>query len=242
MNPKNTSQDVETGPTCTPMSIIRNCKISISMSTSVANDKQAPIKFSITPFWGSFPEKYKIADDDTSVTVAQAMELVSDETATTEDVTPIFDTGLKLPVLVLSDKSHPLGTVNDAEAIADWGLSVDATMEGVDFDMEQLQSLFQHGSKNIRSTLKSCLGKTRHFTLDSVAGKATRNLYFRNFSPKAVRRINPHTFFGLLFHMPLETDIDSFYSDTALAQNVSHVGFRVKVRYDEWNSNHLNDM
>ncbi len=238
VNPANSSQDVETGPLCTKHSIIQNLKVIISMNKSVTNSTTAPIKIMWTPFFASFVEKYDVADDDTGVTVLSVMQFSKGESE--EDIVPL--TTNKLPVDGNSDKSHPLSTVNAVEAFdTTYNMSTNATMEDTPFDMEVFQTLRQHGSANIRGALNAMLGRTRRFSF-TKNGPSIKNYFIKKFVPRAIRRILPFTYFGILFHCPVETDIDSYYQDTAITASKANIGIRVLVRYDEWNELHDNTM
>ncbi len=238
VNPKNTSVDVETGPVCTPMSIIQNIKVIISLKKSETNNINAPLKIQWTPFFASFKEKYEAADIDTGVTVASVMQLTKDDT--NEDIVPLSTN--KLSVVGNSDKSHPLSTVNLAEAFdTHYNMTTNATMEDTPFNTESFHSLLTMGSN--RGALKACLGRTRRLTMSMRNRDAgTKTFFINKFVPRAIRRIVPFTFFGILFHLPIESDIDSYYQDTAMVADVSQIGLRVLVRYDEWNEQHNNDM
>jgi len=239
VSPHNASQDIETGPLCTKHSIVQNIRLIISLNKSVVNNANNPFKLSITPFFASFGEKYEVADDDTGVTVKSVMQLTKDDAA--ESVVPL--TTNKLNTDGNSDKSHPASTVNFAQTFADpWGMTTNLTMEDTPFNMETFQSLLQHGSPNIKGALKACLGRTRRFTFASGVKDSVRTVYIRKFVPRAIRRILPFTFFGLLFHMPVETDIDAYYHDTAVTASKNNIGVRCLVRYDEWNELHDNTM
>ncbi len=236
VNPHNTDVDLETGAICSPMSIVQNVKVIITLSKSNTQDPVDPIKLSWTPFFCAFAEKYDAADDDTGTTVASVMQLTKD--ATEEDITPL--TTNNLPQEGLSKKPHPLSTVNLAEvATTHLNMTTDAIMEDTSFVMETFQKLLVYGTN--KGALKSCLGRTRHVTLHRDMG-STKTFFLRKFVPRNIRRIMPYTFFGLLFHMPIESSSDSYYTDTALATLKSHVGIRVMVRYDEWNEEHDNTM
>ncbi len=246
VHPDNSAQDVETGPLCTKMSIIQNMTIMIAMSKSVTNNFQNPFKLSITPFFASFPEKYDVLDTDTAVTVQSVMQLTkTDPLGAQGDVVPL--TTNKLPVDGNSDKSHPLSTVNLAEAFdTTYNMTTNATMEDTPFNMETLQSLLHHGSANVKGALKAVLGRTRHYTFTNkdISGKKygglVHNVFIKKFVPRAIRRVVDCTYFGLLFHVPVEVDIDSYYADTAITASKSNIGIRVLVRYDEWNEEHDN--
>ncbi len=243
VNPSNASQDLETGPLCTKHSIIQNLNLTISCQKSTVNNANQSFKLSWTPFFASFQEKYLVADEDTGVTVEDVMQLTS--AAAEEDVVPLSTN--KLPVDGNSDKSQPFSSVNFAEVFdTHYAMTTNGTMEDTPFDREVFFSLLSHGTNNVKGALKACLGKTRHhiFTTGSTPANVGRikTWHIKKFVPRAVRRILPFSFFGILFHVPIETDIDSFYQDTAITASKSNIGIRVLVRYDEWNELHDNTM
>ncbi len=233
VNPHNTDVDVETGPLCHEMSILQRMKIIINMSHT-PTDLNFPFKLSITPFFCSFGEKYDAKDDDTALTVASIMQLTKDDT--NEDIVPL--TTNNLTVVGNSKKDHPLSTVNLAEvATTHYNMTGDAIMEDTPFANEAFQRLITMGTN--KGALKSCLGRTRHYMFDKT--HFTHSLFLDKFLPRPIRRIVPFTFFGLLFHMPIETDPEAFYQAVAVSTTLGHIGIKVMIRYDEWNELHDND-
>ncbi len=236
VNPHNTDVNLETGAICSPMSIIQNMQVVINATKSNTQDTNDPIKFSWTPFFCAFAEKYDAADDDTGTTVAAIMQLTKDSVQ--QDITPISTN--KLPVIGSSDKSHPLSTVNLAEvATTHLNMTTDATMEDTPWDSEAFSKLLSYGTN--KGALSSCLGRTRRATLPIAATKQ-KSWFLKKFVPRNIRRIVPYTFFGLLFHVPIQGDISAYYNDTDLTASLNHIGFTVSVRYDEWNESHNNTM
>ncbi len=238
VNPKNASHDLETGPLCTPMSIVQNIKVIISFNKSAVNNVNDACKLSVTPFFASFGEKYEVADDDTGVTVKAVMQLTKDDS--NEDIVPL--TTNNLDQTGNSNKDHPVSTVNFTEVFGTYNMTTDMIMEDTPFDMEAFHLILQNGSNNIKGALKACLGRTRRFTFHSKTSSVTQNLFIKKFVPRAIRRILPFTYFGLLFHMPIESDIDSYYYDTNQVASKSQVGIRCLVRFDEWHEEHDNTM
>jgi len=236
VNPHNTAVDLETGPLCHPMSIIQNLKLNISMLKSQNNSANNPMKLSITPFFCAFANKYDAADDDTGITVATIMSLTKD--ATNKDVVPLSTNNL--PQGGGSDLLHPLSTVNDTEVFGDYNYTTDMIPEDAPFDMEAFQKLRIYGTN--KGALNACLGRTRYYTFDNKTNRNLHNLFIRKFVPRSIRRITEFVFFGLLFHMPIPLDIDSYYQDTALTGAKSNIGIKCSVRYDEWNDGHDNSM
>ncbi len=236
VNPHNTSADTETGPVCTPMSIVQNIRLTLMFSKGMSSNKEHPIKFSWTPFFAQFPEKYDASDDDTGVSVASVMQLTKDDA--NEDIVPL--TTNKLPVVSGADDDHPLSTVNLAEAFdTHYNMTTDDAMEDTPFNNDTFHTLLAVGSN--KGALKACLGKTRHVTL-RYQGPQTKNFYIKKFVPRSIRRIMPFTFFGILIHVPIQTEPDSFYQDVNLTASKAHIGVKAIVRYDEWNEQHDNTM
>ncbi len=235
VNPHNTSQDTETGACCTNMSIIQRLRLILTFSKGRLNNPKNSFKVSWTPFFASFENKYDAIDDDTSVTVAAIMQLTKD--GTNDDIVPI--TATKLPDIAGSSLDQPLSTVNLAEAFdTHYNMTTNAEMEGTAFNMEQFQALLSVGTN--KGALKACLGRTRHFTLSEHHLEQT---YFINkFVPRNIRRVVPFTFFGILIHVPVQIDPESYFQDVGLSADVTHVGVKAMVRYDEWNEQHDNTM
>ncbi len=237
VNPHSTAVDKETGAICAPMSIIDKLSLTLRFSmTSLCNtDDIRNISCSWQPFFGAFPEKYDADDDDTSTTVAAIMQLTKD--ATEEDITPI--TTNKLPVIGVSDLSHPLSTVNLAEAYnTHLNMSVDATMEDTPFDEDAFQNIVRYGTN--KGALKACLGKKRNMRLKYQQSES-KTFFVKKFVPRPVRRIVPYSFFGILVHVPLISSLSQGYSsDTSPTANLAHIGVKCIVSYAEWNEEHNN--
>ncbi len=235
-NPHNTAVDLETGPLCQQMSIIERIKIIMTFNKHASVNVNNDIKVQFTPFFCAFPEKYDAADDDTGTTVASIMQLTKD--ATNKDIVPLSTNDL--PVDGVSELPQPVSTVNDVEVFGDYNMTTDLIMEDTPFDNEAFQKLIIYGTN--KGALKSCLGKTRRFSLSRFGGSTVKSFFFKKFVPRNIRRIVPYTFFGLLIHVPIDSDIDSYYSGASGTGSKPDVGVRVNVRYDEWNEEHLNTM
>ncbi len=243
VNPMSDQIDLETGAVCSPMSIIQNLTLHLQISSLAETlvDEMIATKFSWMPVFGSFPEKWDAADTGAAGgTVAAMLQLTKD--ATEEDMTPITET--KLKVLGTSDVLHPVSTVNLAETITHLNMTSTLAMENVAFDPAAFYNLMHYGTN--KGALKSVVGKIRHGVVSyKSAGRdiSTKSYYIRKFVPRAVRRIVPYSFFGILFWVPRETEHGQIYTeDAAFGTTKNHIGIKALINYDEWNSEHDNTM
>ncbi len=237
VNPKHVSFDKETGAICNPHSIIDKLKIKLDFNfTEDAHSPQTPLKLWWQPVFNAFPEKLDAADDFTGTTVATILQLVKD--VTEEDVTPIY-ANTKHSVAGASDRSHPSSTVNFTETFGTLNMDTNLTSEGVTWDDDLLQNALLHYTN--KGALRSCLGRRRYLTLDQ--NHKHKSYFIDKQPPRAVRRIVPYSFFGIIIHVPLiGTSDDQAYFSQAEAASIAYVGVRMKVRYNEWNQDHRQEM
>ncbi len=250
VNPHNANYEEDSGPLCGQMSIIDRMTISLKFNMTQdcnpktwtsGNSNTAPaftgdglktIRGLWRPIFGAFAEKLDAADDDTTNTVAAILGLTKD--ATNEDVVAV--TTNKLSGGSVSDLNHPLSTVNGVEAITDYNYTTNTAMEDHVFDEDLLHSMLRRGTN--KGALRSCLGRTRHFTL--TTNRPSVSFYIDKFVPRAIRRIVPFGFFGIQIHFPFVLDVEQAYISRALT-GVRHVGVKMTVNYHEWNSEHDQD-
>ncbi len=233
-----TGFEVETGAVCGPMSIIDKLKLTLKFNlteTAISTDKFITVNCSWTPIFFSFPEKLDAADLKTTTTVAAILELTKD--AGKEDITPAF--GTKLPPEGSSAKLHPISTANFVETAAVLNLTTDLTMEAVPFDEEVFHNALRYYTN--KGALKACIGKTRRMTL-STSGRSFQTYHINKFVPRAIRRIVPYSYFGILLHCPVIADAGAQYQASAGTGNLAHIGVNCTVAYHEWNADHDQDM
>ncbi len=243
VNPKNAGIDLETGAVCAPMSIIENLTLTMSFTglNVQTTDELRSVKFNWMPIFGSFGEKWDADDTGASGgTVAAMLQLTKD--VTQEDMTPI--TTNKLKVLGTADTLHPVSTVNLVEVYnTHLNMTTDLAMEDCPFNQTAFFNLMQYGTN--KGALKACVGKIRY----GQVGYSTNNrdyvksYFIKKFVPRAVRRIVPYSFFGIMINVPLITEHGQVYTeDIALQSTLNHVGVKIHVNYDEWNIEHDNGM
>ncbi len=107
-------------------------------------------------------------------------------------------------------------------------------MEGVAFDKDTFHKALKYYTN--KGALRACVGKTRFIKLTSERSSAS--IHINKFVPRAIRRIVPYTYFGILLHLPLETEFGADYYTTALTADLAHVGVKALITYDEWNPEH----
>ncbi len=238
VNPHNTNFLQETGALCHQMSILE--KIRISMSFTLTEDALADGVKSLTvkymPIFCSFPEKLASTDEETGVTAASVLELLGD--ATNDDVTPLW-VNAPAPVSAgASEVSHPMSTVNDTEVFGDLNLTTDTAMETVAWDNATFFNALQFFTN--KGAIKSMVGQQRSVYLTDT--RPTKRIFINKFVPGAVRRIVSHSYFGMLFHCPLDSEIDQVFHSGALTTSKPHVGIKMQTNYHEWNVDHIQDV
>ncbi len=241
VNPMSAQIDNETGAICAPMSIVQRLTLSMQFTALQASstDEMKTVKFSWMPVFGSFADKWDADDTGASGgTVAAMLQLTKD--ATEEDMTPITTT--KLKVVGTSDTLHPLSTVNLVEsATTHLNMTTDAAMEECPFNQQAFFNLIQYGTN--KGALKACVGRIRHGSVTFGVASNTKSYFLKKFVPRAVRRIMPFSFFGIIINCPLITEHGSSYTEkTSLSTTLNYLGVKIHVNYDEWNSEHNNTM
>ncbi len=237
VNPHNTNYQEDNGGVVQKMSLIKNFKSSIKFNfteNASVTDKPNLIKFFWRPIFFSFGEKLDAADDDTGTTVKAILHLLKD--ATFADITSLFDNG-KLPTVGTSDLLQPVSTVNQTEAVVDLNMDVSLGMETVAWDEELFQNAIRRYTN--KGALRACVGKTRYVTLSTHKPNVSFNL---SGVPRALKRIVDYAFMAILVHIPLSIDIGQAYQAIALTDSVAHIGCKIITTYEEWNSDHYQDM
>ncbi len=238
VNPHNAGFVVETGPVCQNMSIIDKMTVDIDLAYTEDAFSSGIINFKMKwfPIFTSFGDKLDAADEKTTTTVKAILELLSD--ATEEDVTPIYNNA-KLDTTGPAERLIPVSTVNLAETITTNNLDTSLANEGVSLDMAQLFDALKYYTN--KGALKSQMGKIRT-QFFSYQRNNHKHIRLQKFVPRAVRRIVPYSWFGLAFHIPLQTEIGQTYSSKLSTTGESELGVQVRVQYDEWHPDFYQEM
>lgn len=204
-------------------------KISLSIlanigKNAIETDKLQHMRFSWTPLYISFLNSLEAADEKTGVQIEDILELQHD--VTNKDTYPLFSTtDLAVP------GTQPMSTVPLTEVFGDIGLTVDTKLESVAYDEDLFYDAMSYYTNS--AMLRKVTGKTNIVNLSqSRMYRYTSN----RFTYPSVKRGNPYTFCGILFHVPQVGSAHQFADSTETTDVATlHVG--VQVRFDEWNPN-----
>lgn len=226
VNPRNANFAEETGASIHMGSIVPRLNVTFSLVLSkgaIETDKIRALKVNWMPIYISFLDSLEAMDDKTAVSVEDILELAHD--TTNKDVWPLYN-GTNLATGI---GTCPMNTVAATEVFGDWGLSVDTDIEATAFNKELFYDSLQYYTN--AGMLKAVTG-----SMNTVIVKRDRPFLYHsnNFTNPRVKRGNPYTFCGILFHLPSGDQADQI---TRLADttNIAHIQGQMSVRYDEWN-------
>lgn len=225
VNPSNSTFSEDAGPLIHQGSIVP--KISMTMhfdltKLAIETDKLRALKVYYMPIYTAFEASID-ATDSTLGTIGSILRLTKN--TDNDDVHPTTSTNLP------ASDNIALSDVTATEVFGDYGLSTNATIESVAFNMENFWDAMQFGEN--RAMLRKVTGPMRHVTL---LRDRPFNYYTNNLTSPIVKRGNPFTFCGMLIHIPQVSQIDQ-YSSAGSTTNIGHVEMKATVRFDEWNPN-----
>ncbi len=236
VNPKHASYDKETGCVCSKNSIIDKLKINLTFNrANLADNTASALRIWWQPIFFSFGEKLDAADDFTGTTVASLLGLVKD--ATEEDVTPLYN-NTKLITLGASDRAQPVTTVNMTETFGILNMDTNLNHESVTYDDELIKDALTHYTN--KGALRACMGRRRYLTLDK--NHTHQSFFIDKPVPRAVRRIVKYSFMAILVHFPIVSKNAQLYQNGALTTDLVYCGITCKVKYNEWNEGHMQDL
>ncbi len=237
VNPLHSSFGEETGPTCQPGSIVPRMHVDFTARIpnaaynnlymgSAAADAIEELVFNWMPIYTAFTEPMDAVNEEDGLALSVILGL---ETGSIDKVQPIYN-GTDL--LHAVDGDHPLTTLNDAEAFGDWGLGTDMKMEGVAFDTDAFFDTLKYGTNS--SMLKKIIGKW-----NTVRLKQGHAYHFSssNYMFPSVKRMNTHTFCGILFHLPQADSSRQLFGIAETTATIAQLKIDLNCHYDEWNPN-----
>ncbi len=231
VNPRNSAFAVDTGALICEDSIVQKMSIVKNyFMTENARETEnfTAIKFFNSMIMGVFEDSWTPKDEKTSLEVEDVLELTRD--ATNMDVTPKYN-GTNLTGLA-STQLVPLSTVTKTEVFGDVNLTVDAMMEGVDFDLDTYfnKRFFTNGGK-----ISAASPRMNNTILrESNGGVFTSSE--TKFLPKRMRFGRRDLFMGELFHLPKHLDFAQVIDHSQVPANAGTVGFKIIVSFNEWNT------
>ncbi len=236
-NPHNANFDVETGAICNKMSILDKIKLhtTITLTEDAISDGIHSSRVMMMPIFNSFEGRLDSVDDVSTTTGAAALELTKD--ATQEDITPAF--GAKLPTSAGNgDATHPVSSVNFTEVFGTLNMTTNVNMEDVPWAQNQwIRNTMYFTNKG---AINSMHGRMRWITL--TRNRPTVSIFTDKFVPRDVRRIMPYSYFGMLFHLPIDNDAESPYYSGAITTTKPHIGIKFDIKYHEWNIDNIQEM
>ncbi len=238
VNPHHASFKVETGAICAPMSIIDRIKIIMhfTMTEDAIADGIKSIVIKYMPIFTVFGEKLDSVDSETTTTAKALLELTKDTVE--EDITPLFTNVNMPPSAGASNFVYPASTTNFTEVFGTMDLETDKQAESIAWDNKTFFDGLKYYTN--KGAIQSMVGKQRTVRLNDT--RPTKSIFINKFVPRAVRRIQPYSFFGMLIHMPLDSEFEQPYYSGLLTTNKAYVGVKAIIQYDEWNSDHLQEM
>lgn len=226
VNPSHDSFVEETGPGVANGSIIPRLTIdfkAIGSQALWADNEFGRINIHFLPIYISFLESLIAVDIKTDSEVEDILELAHG--VGSKQTQPLFD-GNDLG----SAGTQPLNTVHKTEVFSDYGLSGNAQLENVNFDIPLLYDAFSYYSN--AGMLRKSVGKLRTMTLtrDHAA-----HFFSKNFTSPIVKRANSYMYCGALIWATQPGARGSYGIATDYLNTADHLQFQIGVRFDEWN-------
>ncbi len=217
-HPENAAFAVEPAANCFPDSRINIVTVELDVSLTKAcleTDKLPAVRCCYMPIFTSFLNDLTTIDELSSIEIQDVIELSSESTdrqtyPNYNDVKMVE----KVANSALMDQLHP-------------NLTTTQVLEGVPFDPVIYYNALQY--LTISEKLKRVQGGLNWFTLTRFRPVKKIRIFIR---PK-VKRMNPYTFFGVLFGVPKAND-DFQYPMSGETTNVSHVSVNFTSRFNEW--------
>lgn len=229
VNPHNNAFVEESGPTIHLNSIIprMNLKFTARMTTAaIETDKMRSLIFNWMPIYMAFEDDYVAKDVMTNTEVEDILEMSHTAATGNKRGTPLQST-------VKSDTTNhasvqPLNAVSDTEVFGDYNLTTNTILEFQAFDTNLFWDAMDHFSN--RGKLQKVVGKwhTQVVTRDRPFIYSSHN-----FTYPTVKRGNPWTYCGILFHLPQGVDFNQHFNagETTV---IEHLSIDLLCKYDEW--------
>jgi len=234
VNPRHANFAEETGPTCQIGSIVERMMVSINAFIPINAKKGSGVddidylNFNWMPIYNSFVEGLDSINEEDGADIESILELQHD--VTKKSVTPLFVGGSDL-ILAGGQLTHPMGTINNADAFGDWDLGTTTNMESVAFDSNAFFDTLKYGTNS--GMLKKMIGRWNKIT---VKKDHPYKFFSNNFVHPMVKRMNPFTYCGILFHLPQASSTEQLFDTGDTTLTIAQLHVNVKVSFPEWNS------
>ncbi len=226
VNPTNANFAQDAGGAVHRNSIVDKLMVQFKISMTkgaIETDKMRACMVNYMPIYTAFLSSIDAQDEKTGTDIETTLELAHD--VANKDTFPLFST-VKLPDAI----SHPLSSVPFAEALGDVGLTTTAVWESVAFDKTAFFNTLQF--KTNAGMLKKVTGPMRSVLLT----RDRPHIYFnKRLVLPFVKRANPYTFCGMLFHLDQGGDPNQVFQ-VADTTDITHIMIQGRCNFDEWNT------
>ncbi len=228
VNPSNAAFAEDAGACIHPGSIIPKVRLTFQAhltDAAVETDKLRALKFYYMPIYTAFIDTLEAEDTRIGAT-SEIQDIIGlSSNSASKRVLPLYS-GTDM----LNPSNVGLSTIPYTETFANYGLTTNALIESVAFDKQVwLDALHYYSNQGM---LRKVCGPMKQVT---VTRDRPFNFFSNNFTNPMVKRGNPFTFCGIMFHMDLIGSVDQYHAFDG-ATDVAHITIGGRVRFDEWNS------
>ncbi len=225
-NPRNGSFAEDAGPTIHMNSIVPRLSLSMMFSLTqpaIVTDDLRSIVVKWMPIYIAFLDDLEVQDDKTNTQIEDVLELQHETGA--KDTYLLYD-GNKLGI---PSGTAPMSTVAATEVFGDYGLTTNTILEGVAFDEDAFWDNMHY--KTNKEKLRKVTGPMKSIL---VTRDRPYRYYSNKFTYPTVKRGNPYTFCGILFHVPQGSESGQTFLNTDTTA-IPHVNISLRCKFEEWN-------
>jgi len=190
-------------------------ELQVALSSFFNDDNLLAMKFAYMPIYTSF-EDLTVIDELSSTEIQDVLGMQSE--STDNQAYPLYN-GTDIDPTVAGADSMPANQL---------GLTTDDNIEYTTFNVNTYYDALHY--LTISEKLKACQGGLHWRTL--TKSKPTMNIRFP--LPSKIKMLQKKSFFGILLHVPSAANIDQIHYVGEMVA-ASHLVFKMKYRYNEWN-------
>ncbi len=226
VNPSNAAFGEDTGPSIFPGSIVPKIQVMFRCSLTnyaIETEQIKALMMHWAPIYTAFLDDIEAQDDRTNTQVEDIIETA--HSTAVKQVYPLFS-GTDLD----NAGNQPFSIKTHAQDFNDFALTTNGILESVAFDKEaylDMKAYFTNSGK-IRKVMP-------RLNTVMIGDQRPYRHFSNNFTNPTVKRGNPYTFCGILFHLPLAGTYDQIVTSADVTGASPHVNVQMKVRFNEWN-------
>jgi len=196
-------------------------ELRFSLTSKFFDDNLSGIRFATMPIFMAFINDYTAIDELSSLEIQDILEMQTE--STDNQGGPLYVAATDLPM-----KSGT--TLGDLGANTPF-LDTDVGIEGVAFSEANYYDMLAHGTN--AEKLKSVQGGLHWEVINANRPFIKKRFFIR---PK-VKRMNKHTYFGVMIHVPAQGDVEQIGALTRdITAATQYLDVDWNIRYNEWNS------